>query len=250
MFTPVFWSQGLWLLIFALEAVFVVFQFLHKFKHCPLVERTVDWYFFLINCCQTAWIISYCFDTISVATLFMAANVVTLSLLNIHIYNCDWMNSPASRRLAMSSQDFGRMDMVNEYLTFRLPFQAHLGWAIFVFLMNVNEFFYFREIPFQQYIALGSCIILWIVGIALLFVPTYPNFIVPLVFSWAAMGIWVELHNPDEIIEKYSKIGIEITEIEIERMTNCAIATCIEHLVLPMLRFLFHFAENYSLMEK
>ena len=160
------------------------------------------------------------------------------------------MNSPASRRLAMSSQDFGRMDMVNEYLTFRLPFQAHLGWAIFVFLMNVNEFFYFREIPFQQYIALGSCIILWIVGIALLFVPTYPNFIVPLVFSWAAMGIWVELHNPDEIIEKYSKIGIEITEIEIERMTNCAIATCIEHLVLPMLRFLFHFAENYSLMEK
>merc|ERR1719223_1548367 len=120
------------------------------------------------------------------------------------------MNSPASRRLAMSSQDFGRMDMVNEYLTFRLPFQAHLGWAIFVFLMNVNEFFYFREIPFQQYIALGSCIILWIVGIALLFVPTYPNFIVPLVFSWAAMGIWVELHNPDEIIEKYSKIGIEI----------------------------------------
>ena len=252
LFTPVFWSQGIWLLIFALEAVFVVCQFLPKFQHSPLVQHTVGWCFFYLNCCQTAWIISYCFDTISVATLFMAGNVLALTILNINLYNCDWLDSPAGRKEARATRDFERMDMVNEFLAFRLPFQIHLGWAIFIFLVNVQEIIYSRKIPSQHYIALGSCILLWVIGIALLFVPTHPNFVVPLIFSWASMGLWVKLHDPSEIIESYEEINPDETfsEVDLGRMTNTAIATCIEHLVLPMIRFLFHFAENYSLMER
>ena len=58
------------------------------------------------------------------------------------------------------------------------------------------------------------------------------------------MGICVELINP----LKNVIVGYE--EVEIKRMQGAAIATCIEHVVLPIVRFAIHFATTYNLAEK
>jgi len=58
------------------------------------------------------------------------------------------------------------------------------------------------------------------------------------------MGIWVELSNP--------RFGIlqDFEELELRRMKGAAIATTIEHLLLPIIRFAIFFAYTYNLTEK
>ena len=62
--------------------------------------------------------------------------------------------------------------------------------------------------------------------------------------AWGAVGTWVEISNP--------RFGIltNYEEIEIGRMKGAAIATTIEHVLLPIIRFAIHFASTYNLLEK
>jgi len=247
--THVFWSNIMWVVIFALEAVFVLYQLLPAYKNLPIIEKSIDWWFVAVNGCQMGWIIAYCFDVIWLAALFMAANIGSLSMLNAALYNTEYVDKPVKEGSPESEtrdvpEELLNFNFVVEYIVFRMPFQMHLGWAIFVFLVNVNEIWAKYELAQAGIIAIVSVILLWIFCIVVLFVPKHPLFMIPPMIAWGAIGIWIELSNPRfGIFEAYD-------DIEINRVQGGAIATAVEHIFVPIIKFAIHFATTYKIMEK
>lgn len=246
--TPVFWSYSMLIVIFCLEGVFVLCQLTNAYKHLSIVEEAIGFWFFAVNCCQLGWIISYSFGVIWLSTLFMLINVGFLSVLNMYLYNQEYVNAPrrgdTDAQAPPPPREAEDLNIVTEYVVFRAPFQIHCAWALFILLVQVNEFYVERELPAASIVALSCLILLWILGLGVLFVPRYPLFIMPFVVAWGAMGIWVELSNPRTIVLQ------DYDQTELRRMKGAAIATCIEHLLLPLIRFAFHFATTYNVTEK
>jgi len=246
--TNVFWSNIMWIVIFAAEAVFVIYQFLPVYSNLPIVAKSIDWWFVLVNCCQMGWIIAYCFDIIWLAALFMAVNVGCLSMLNSRLYHTEYVDAPIEQGELDSDretpEELYNLNFVVEFVVFRMPFQMHLGWAIFVFLVNINEIWAQYELAASGVIAIVSIILLWLVGIIVLFVPRHPLFITPVMIAWGGIGIWIELSNP--------RFGIfqVYTDVEINRMIGGAIATAVEHILVPIIKFAIHFATTYKLLAR
>jgi len=183
----------MWVVIFALEAVFVLYQLLPAYKNLPIIEKSIDWWFVAVNGCQMGWIIAYCFDVIWLAALFMAANIGSLSMLNAALYNTEYVDKPVKEGSPESEtrdvpEELLNFNFVVEFIVFRMPFQMHLGWAIFVFLVNVNEIWAKYELAQASIIAIVSVILLWIFCIVVLFVPKHPLFMIPPMIAWGAVS--------------------------------------------------------------
>lgn len=246
--TNVFWSNSAWVLVFVFEAVFVVYQLISVYENLPVIEFSIRYWFFAVNCCQLGWVISYTFDVIWLATLFMAACIGFLAVLNVNLYNREYVNAPVKEGQVPQdrelSNELRELNIVLEYVVFRLPFHVHLGWAVFILFVNINEIWAKFELSAPGIISIVSIVALWAFGICILFIPRYPLFIVPVMIAWGAIGTWVEISNPRfQIRQGY-------TETEIGRMKGAAIATTIEHILLPIIRFAIHFATTYNLLEK
>lgn len=244
--THVYWSNLMWVVIFAAEAVFVIYQFLPTYSNLPIVEKSIDWWFLLVNFCQLGWIIAYCFDIIWLAATFMGANIGFLIMLNSRLYKTEYVDKPLEQGELESDretpEDLKNLNFVVEFVVFRMPFQMHLGWAIFVFLVNINEIWAKFDLAASAVIAIVSIVLLWLVGIIVLFVPKHPLFITPVMIAWGAIGIWIELSHPRyQIFKDYS-------DVEINRMIGAAIATAVEHILVPIIKFAVHFATTYKLL--
>lgn len=268
--TSVFWSNTAWIVIFILEAVFIFYQFLPAYTDLNVVIQGVGWNFFFVNCCQIAWVVSYCFDYVWLAAIFMALNVGVLSFLNSSLYRIEYIDEPAKEFLNTEEElevkpapvipeALKNLNFVVEFVVFRMPFQLHLGWALFIFLLNVNEIWASRELPAASIVALASICLLWVFGIIVLFLPKYPLFVAPLMIAWGAIGIWIEISNPtdDILLSKDEMDGdgssdgaVGFEENEISRMKGAAIATAVEHILLPIVKFAIQFATTYKLTEK
>ena len=257
--TPIYWTHAMWLVIFLLEGIFVIIQSLPAFREHPIFQKGVNWFFFYANIFQFTWIIGYTHDSPVLATLAMLLNVIMLCLLCSSVYFVDTVenlknevcrhaemledeNEPLTKEMyAIMNMN---MDPTTEYTFLRFPFQLHLGWAIFTCLLTFNEMAIFYDWGGVHPIAIGSIVILWLTGIVALFFPKYPAFPIPLAIAWGAMGIWVEINNPRSVIVQ------EFNDATILRVRGGAIATCIENVVLPLLRFVYFFAQNYNIFEK
>lgn len=178
----------------------------------------------------------------------MAANVGFLAALNASIYFREYVNGPMKEGSNFQDrnvpEELSELNIVMEFVIFRMPFQLHLGWALFVLFVNINEVWTDLGLGGPGIMAIVSVVLLWLFGLCVLFIPRYPLFVPPVMIAWGAMGIWVELTNPRfQILQDYESI-------ELARMHGVAIATCIEHVALPIIRFAFHFASTYNLLEK
>jgi len=183
----------MWIVIFAFELLFVIYQLLHAYKNLPIVEHTIGYWFLLVNCCQLGWVISYSFDVIWLASLVMILNIGFLTVLNSALYNRDYIDAPIKEGTnpedrAVVPEQLKDMNIVMEYITFRMPFQMHLGWAVFILVVNINEICAQYELTVQGIVALVSIVALWIFGICVLFIPRYPLFIVPVMIAWGAVS--------------------------------------------------------------
>jgi len=245
--TNVYWTNSAWIFVFLLEGIFVFYQ-LAFYHSMPLVESSIAYWFFAVNCAQLGWVISYCFDIVWLSALFLAVGIVFLSILNANIYKRDYVNGPVKEGTSPQDreipEELRELNIVMEFIIFRMPFQVHLGWAVFTLFVNVNEVWAAFDLPSPGIIAIVSIVSMWTFGICILFIPRYPLFIAPLMIAWGAIGIWVELTNPRfDIRRNYERS-------EVLRMKGAAIATCIEHILLPILRFALHFAATYNLLER
>ena len=100
---------------------------------------------------------------------------------------------------------------------------------------------------------MGGCKYLYIY-----FYYTDLNFI-HLIYFEIQIGIWIEISNPtddimlskDEMDGDGSSDGaVGFEENEISRMKGAAIATAVEHILLPIVKFAIQFATTYKLTEK
>lgn len=218
----------------------------------------------------------------------MAANTCLLVWLNFNLYYQGHINKtprfddehvtlPQSRPTLTENEMGEPIAVIYEFLLFRLPFQLHLGWVTCVLLLNLNEMAMALKWNSLSNISIISIVILWIVGkkkalisysslifnqsIALkkslkhdntilqsglfvLFYPKYPIFIIPVIISWYTAGVWVNLRDLSDTILKI----FEGTTLS--RVYGGIIATCIEHAIITVIRFVYYFANSYNIMEK
>jgi len=238
--TPVFWTYSLWIIIYLLEIIFVVIQVIEPYKDLPVIQDGIGWYFFLVHCSQIAWVVSYVFDALIVATIFMLLCVIFLFLLCINIYFFDFATAEgASIQPDTHNAQKAVLSPVIEFVTLRLPFHLHFGWAVFTLFVNINQIAGDSDLSWQPSMAIASLIFLWIIGMIYLFYPRHPIFTIPLAIAWGAMGIWCKLTPiPDSLVQNF-------TVSEVKRIRGGAIAICLELLILSILRFIFHIASHY-----
>lgn len=255
--TPVFWMvPTTWIIVFIAEGVYIGVTFIKRFSHLPIIEKGVGFHFFFLNCSQIGWIISYCMDIIWLACLWMTLTVIFLIWLNYRLYYQDHID--ATPRFNRGDDEGGNQGVIlrdgygeeislnvfNEFLIFRFPFQFHLAWGMFLLLMSLNELVLYLNSTALSQIALMSIVILWLIGLFVLFYPRYPIFIIPLVISWCTAGVWVVLQKaPESLLQQYDAKTVE-------RMLGGIISTCIEHAIIATIRFLYFFANSYSVMQK
>mmetsp|Transcript_7708 Transcript_7708/g.11713 ORF Transcript_7708/g.11713 Transcript_7708/m.11713 type:complete len:380 (+) Transcript_7708:242-1381(+) len=271
LFTPILWMvPATWILIFASEAIFILFSFCNSYSHISIIQRGIGFHFFYVNCCQVGWIISYTFDIIWLAFIWMLLNVIFLLWLNVNLYYQDHIDQIPTLNRDGTSQHQQRsssittnnnspsslddenasMTVVYEWLIFRLPFQLHLGWAIFNLLLNLNE----MAVRYDTWktalpqISLISLVTLWIIGIFVLFFPKYPVFPIPLIIAWAAGGVWIQLVNQSP--SPSAAIVSIYDDLTINRFYGGIIATTVEHVVIAFIRFVYYFANSYSLLHR
>jgi hypothetical protein len=187
-----------------------------------------------------------------VSVIWMVLYVLLLFRLNQNVYNQGHINEAPRfldqqttlRTFSESDSDGEPMTVVYEWLVFRLPFQLHLGWTIYVLLLNINEMAVYSGWGNLSELALGSLIVLWVIGLFVLFYPKYPVFAIPLVISWVTVGVWINLLEPSEfMMETYDPKTIA-------RVKGGVIATCFEHAVITFIRFIYFLANSYSLLIK
>jgi hypothetical protein len=114
-------------------------------------------------------------------------------MLNAALYNTEYVDKPVKEGSPESEtrdvpEELLNFNFVVEFIVFRMPFQMHLGWAIFVFLVNVNEIWAKYELAQASIIAIVSVILLWIFCIVVLFVPKHPLFMIPPMIAWGAVS--------------------------------------------------------------
>lgn len=142
------------------------------------MQHGIGFQFFFINCFQMAWLLSYCFDVIWLAFIFLSIAVFFLLWLNFNLYyqaHIDDTSKSTSNNHTTLPQSRPTLDEENindemsmnvfyEWLIFRLPFQLHLGWCIFLLIINLNEMSIALQWNFSTQITLVSLIILWLIG--------------------------------------------------------------------------------------
>jgi len=234
--SPSFWTFSVWIVIFLIQGVFVFAQSLRPFRELPIVQDGIKYHFFIIHCFHIGWVVSYVFKSIAVATGFMLACVIFLLLLSRDIYDIDY---ETARGGGTEAQSRG-VEISTEYILFIFPFHLHLGSAIVVLLVNINQIFLLHDFSNQETVAIISLYLFWLIGTFSLFFFPRPNFTVPLAIAWSMMGIW-SAFTPvtDEMIEQFDRRSVF-------QIRNGAIVIGLEHLVFTILRFLFHFEYSHT----
>ena len=170
-----------WIFVFVTEGIYICVTFIRRFSHLPIVEKGVGYHFFFVNCAQLGWIVSYCVDVIWLANLWMTLVVIFLVWLNYRLYYQDHIDatprflrqddnnneSSNDRDTRVLRDEYGQeisINVFNEYLLFRFPFQLHLAWGMFLMLMGLNELVLALNSSAKSQIALLSIVILWLIG--------------------------------------------------------------------------------------
>ena len=170
-----------WIFVFVTEGIYICVTFIRRFSHLPIVEKGVGYYFFFVNCAQLGWIVSYCVDVNWLANLWMTLVVIFLVWLNYRLYYQDHIDatprflrqddsnneSSNDRDARVLRDEYGQeisINVFNEYLLFRFPFQLHLAWGMFLMLMGLNELVLALNSSAKSQIALLSIVILWLIG--------------------------------------------------------------------------------------
>jgi len=235
--SPRFWTFSVWVVIFVMQGAFVFAQSLKPFRDLPIVQDGIIYNLFLIHCFHIGWVVSYVFRSIPVATGFMAMCVLFLLKLSVAIY--DFKYEPASEGATEAQQPRG-IEISTEHLLFKLPFHLHLGSAMVVLVVNINQLFLFYDWTWISHstLAISSLFAFWLIGTFSLFFLRKPNFTVPLAIAWGVMGIWSALSPlTNDLKEEFGRRLVF-------QIRNGAIVICLEHLVFTIVRFIFHYEYN------
>lgn len=198
--SPASWAFSIWGLIFLLEGIFVVAQFLPRYRSDILVQKGVNIWHFLACIFQAGWVVAFSFYANILVSLVLIW-LVWFSLLGILV----------------SQYHIKSDNSLVEHVILKLPFNIHFGWLTAASLVNVNLLVVKMDgsIPVQLAVGLVSLAALHGFAVFVLFGLSKPYYALPAVFTWAIAAISSELKNPEfSIVERFDSdtiTGIQYT---------------------------------------
>jgi hypothetical protein len=184
--TPASDAFRIWILIFLLQAIFAVVQFLPRFRAVPMVQRGVGYWYCFVSLFQVGWTFSFAYEVLWLSLLFMI--LIWISLMGL-----------------LYSQYYSKSDgSLSEFWLLRFPFALHGGWITAASVVNVNVIVVNSNASPAVELAVGivSLAYLHAVSVWVLFgIKRNPSYTIAGVLSWAIGYIYAELQTPQASIE-------------------------------------------------
>lgn len=180
--TPAGTAFSIWGLIFIAQAIFAIAQFLPRFRYQPALQEGLKYWYFLVCIAQALW------------TFFFSYDLINLSLVAIVVI---W----ACLVCAVVSQYYCKLEKTySEFWILRFPFMIHCGWLSAATALNVNVVIVNVGAAASVQLTSGiiSLAVLHAIAVISLWVPKYPNYVIPSVLVWANYWIGNELQDPKE----------------------------------------------------
>jgi hypothetical protein len=161
-------------------------QLFPKFRAHPYVQKGVSYWYIGVCITQVTWTFFFAYDLIWESLLFISLIALTLAGC---VIGCYYQYSSADKTLI-------------EFWFLLFPFSIHFGWLLCATLVNANIVVVWAGAPAvtQITVAICSLVLLHACGVWALFVPARPNYTVPAVIGWAALGVSFRLENPIKLI--------------------------------------------------
>ncbi|MBM6616524.1 tryptophan-rich sensory protein [Bacillus suaedaesalsae] len=181
---PANYAFSIWGFIYVLLAIWLLYSFFPSRRSLPIYSETS--LLFIVSCLlNSLWIIVWHYELFLLSVVVMLSLLVTLLLLY--------------RKLTvLMTQEFERV-----------PFSVYLGWIIIASLVNIS--YYLVYINWDVFV---SAQVIWTIvflffgfAIALSFRVTYLDRWIPLVISWAYVGIGIKQFNSNPFLS-YVAFGL------------------------------------------
>ncbi|MGR9047484.1 TspO/MBR family protein [Halobacillus faecis] len=174
LFTPAGYVFSIWGLIYILLGIWVIRQFPKSRRDLPIYQETSG-LFVLSSLLNALWIFMWHYEFFGISVVVMIALLLTL----IRLYR------------TLQKNDASFFD--------RLPFSVYLGWISVATIANIS--YYLTYIGWDGFGISASVwtILLMIVGtlLAVFFMKSQDDWVYPLVFVWAFIGIGVKNQGND-----------------------------------------------------
>ena len=171
-FLPAGWVFGIWSLIYLWLAAFAVYQVLPGQRDNPALAR-LGWGWALNGALNIAWIATFSFSLFGPALLVMVALLVNLIWIGERV---GWGQRPLTRA---------------DRLWVAYPFGLYLAWISVALIANT-----FQYLTYLEWGGLGVSAEVWSAimmivgtGLAAFLARVRGNWLFPLVFGWAFIGI-------------------------------------------------------------
>lgn len=208
--TPAPFAFSIWSLIFLSQGIFTLVQLHPQFRHHPQVQHGVRYFYAIVCFFQILW--TYLFVKEKMWFAFGCILAILFSLI-----------------LLMDSQHSSTSDKTHrEFWLLRFPFAIHLGWIFSATVVNLNVLFVANKSgPNTQVVIAGmSLLILITVAATALHFPKKPFWVVATVQAWTTIAIWIELENPEQLIQAWFTSQI-IGRVRLGSAISCIIIICL-----------------------
>eukprot|EP00434_Breviolum_minutum_P010256 symbB.v1.2.009050.t1/scaffold569.1/size186053/19 len=180
--TPAGYAFAIWGPIFIWEGIFAVAQMFPSLSTSKVVETVTPWW----NCAclfQIGWTLFFAQDRIQGALVCMLGILVSLLTL---ILRTDYLPEIS----------------IKEYFLLRAPFSLHCGWIIAASAVNINVMADYNMSSQETMLMFAMVCLAGIAVIVALFTVAAPRAdpLIGLVAAWALLGIFVELENPENLM--------------------------------------------------
>mmetsp|Transcript_3239 Transcript_3239/g.5441 ORF Transcript_3239/g.5441 Transcript_3239/m.5441 type:complete len:280 (-) Transcript_3239:1442-2281(-) len=195
--TPFGFAFSIWGVIFLMQAVFCYVCMLwgEEYSGHPLVVDGVSYYYLLACLAQTAWSPAFTYEKMPLSAVFMGCILIPLIIIAVKQNDSQTKAMEKNPRLGLFFR--GKF-----YWLLQFPFELHLGWIMAAFALNINVVLVADKASstVQVVAAALSLGVLTVSSLSCLYKVKTPNFTIPSVAIWTTFWIYVELHNPKEMI--------------------------------------------------
>lgn len=182
--TPNSTAFTIWAVIFLAQGAFAILQLLPRLRDHAMVQQGVGYWYLMVAATQIGWTITFAYEQIIAALVFML--LIWVSLIAI-----------------LYSQYYTESDgKLLEFWVLRFCFSIHAGWITAASALNVNVLVVdlVDSATIQLAVAIVSLAVLHAVSVWVLFNIPRPNWTMAGVLSWAFGWIYAELSDPIEKI--------------------------------------------------
>jgi hypothetical protein len=171
--TPIGTAFAIWGIIFLAQLVFTIVQLFGPYRQAPLVAKGVGYYYIAACLSQIGWTVAFSFEIIWLSLVFMLSILFFLVSILISQYKAQETTS------------------IKDYWLLKFPFAIHAGWIIAASFVNLSVVFVEYGIGpiIQYYTAFATIIVVLLIAALALGYPNRPEYVVPLVLSWASVSL-------------------------------------------------------------